>query len=330
MEKEKRERSPKGIVIVLVAIFLIAAALFAVSIWDRSRGQYPSSDQDDKTLTVDGKEYVKREGIETFLVIGIDRIDDGNDSETPKTIDQADFLLLFVFDNSNKTCSTLQINRDTIANVNRLDVGGNKIQTEKKQIALAYNFAYETGGKISCRNTADSVSDLLYGVKIDHYLSVTMDSVPTINDLVGGVEVTVLNDFSAIDSSLVKGETVTLVGKQALTYVRTRNGLDDSSNEARMKRQEQYLNALVKKARACSDSDPDFVVNSVSQVGSCVVYDSTEYRMKEFAEKFDEYDFLGLHEIEGESKLGETYMEFYPDEDALLQLVADLFYQPKE
>lgn len=330
MGKEKRERSPKGIVIILVAVFLIAAALFAVSIWDRSRGQYPSSDQDDKLLTVDGKEYVKRDGIETFLVIGIDKIDDGNDSESPKMTDQADFLLLFVFDNNNKTCSTLQINRDTMANVNRLDVGGNKIETVKKQIALAYNFTYETSGKISCRNTADSVSDLLYGVKIDHYLSVTMDSVSTINDLVGGVEVTVLNDFSAVDSSLVKGETITLAGEQALTYVRTRNGLDDSSNEARMKRQEQYLNALVKRARSCADNDPDFIINSVNTVGSCVVYDSTEYRMKEFAEKFDEYDFLGLSEIEGESKLGDTYMEFYPDEGSLLKLVTSLFYQPKE
>ncbi len=34
-----------------------------------------------------------------------------------------------------------------------------------------------------------------------------------------------MDDFSSIDSTLVQGETVTLMGNHALTYVRTRGGL---------------------------------------------------------------------------------------------------------
>mgnify|MGYP000585160404 FL=1 len=68
-----------------------------------------------------------------------------------------------------------------------------------------------------------------------------MDAVPILNDLLGGVEVTVLDDFSGIDDTLIKGETVTLHGDHALTYVRERYGLEDSSNSTRMVRQRQYM-----------------------------------------------------------------------------------------
>ena len=59
-------------------------------------------------------------------------------------------------------------------------------------------------------------SFLLGGTEIDHYLAMTMSAIPQINDLVGGVPVTVLDDFSGIDDSLVKGEEITLMGEQAL------------------------------------------------------------------------------------------------------------------
>lgn len=75
----------------------------------------------------------------------------------------------------------------------------------------------------------------------------TMGAVPYINDLVGGVPVTVLDDFSGIDDSLVEGETITLKGEQALHYVRIRGGLEDSSNLNRMKRQQQYLESMAEQ-----------------------------------------------------------------------------------
>lgn len=326
MKKTASVKSTKYVVIVLLIVFLVAASLLVVSIWERGRGKYPSSDEDNSTLSYNGKDYVKKDGIETYLVLGIDKFDEGSGEQDAY---QADFLLLLVFDNNEKKCSSIQINRDTMVNVNRLDISGNKIDTVKKQIALAYNYVYDSSGKISCRNTADSVSDLLRGVKIDHYVSLTMESVIKINDLVGGVEVEVLDDFTGIDDSLVKGETVKLVGDQALTYVRTRKGLEDATNVARMKRQEQYLNALTKKLDECADNDSDFLLRAVEEVGPYIVYDSTEYRMKEIADKFKEYDFLGITEIEGANNVVDGYMEFTPNEDALLKIVVDNFYKLK-
>jgi anionic cell wall polymer biosynthesis LytR-Cps2A-Psr (LCP) family protein len=167
------------------------------------------------------------------------------------------------------------------------------------------------------------------GINVDHYTSFTMDSVAIVNDLVGGVEVTVQDDFSGIDSSLVKGKTVTLKGEQALTYVRSRSGLEDSSNTTRMVRQRQYVQSLYEKTVTCMDADPEFAIRLADAVDEYVVYDSTNYRMQEFMKKFQEYEFTGIKELQGETVVGEQFMEFYPDEVLLQQTVIDLFYKLK-
>ena len=253
--KMKRS-SLKYIAIALVIVFLITAGLLFLELWERNRGRFPESDTQDGIVSYKGKEYMQKENVETFLVLGLDKYKDKAASDSHKSGSvQSDFIMLFVFDNEDRKTTAIHINRDTIANVNRLDIGGNKIGTEQKQIALAYNYAYDESGSKNCRNTADSVSDLLLDVKINRYISLTMDSVIAMNDLVGGVEVTVLDDFTGIDDTLVKGEQVTLKGEQALLYVRTRQGLEDSTNSSRMIRQQQYVDALASKITERIESD---------------------------------------------------------------------------
>ena len=149
--------------------------------------------------------------------------------------EQSDFLMLLVINKETGACTPIQLNRDTMTKIQILGVRGDVAGTFTGQLALAHT--YGSGERDSCLNTAEAVSNLLYGVGIDHYISITMDGVAILNDLVGGVEVEVMDDFSSIDSTLVQGETVTLMGNHALTYVRTRGGLEDSSNLRRMERQ---------------------------------------------------------------------------------------------
>lgn len=317
----------RHIAIVVAIVFLVVAALLFLKSWETKQGKYTAPGSEPDKIMYQGKEYIQKDSIETFLVLGLDKYE-GND--TQNNGNQSDFLMLFVMDNNAKQTTAIQINRDTMANVNRLDIVGNKIDTSVQQIALAYNFIYDDSEKISCRNTADSVSDLLLDAKVDHYVSFTMDSVAVLNDLVGGVEVTVLDDFAGIDDTLVKGETVTLMGDQALRYVRTRYGLEDSSNNTRMKRQRQYIDALYDKTISCINNDEGFVIDLVDSMDEYIVYDTTNVKMKEFIEKFDEYEFLGIREIEGESKVGEQFMEFYPNEESIKEIVFDVFYNVKD
>ncbi len=320
----------KYIAVALAVVFLVSAALMLLEMWEDSRDDFSASGIADGVVMYNGLEYKYNDSIETFLVLGLDRYGDADTAESHESGVQADFLLLLVFDNESKQVSAININRDTMTKVNKLSVGGTTVvDTYTKQIALAYNYVNDDNDKIRCRNAKDSVEYLLNGIKVNHYLSLTMDAISASCDLVGGVEVTVLDDFTGVDDTLIKGETVTLNGEQALAYVRTRYGLEDSSNSTRMTRQKQYIDALYDKARICIETDGQFLVKTVETLDDYVVYDSSDQRMMKFAEKFEDYEFLGIRELEGESKLGEEFIEFYPDEDSLNALVIDLFYTPK-
>ncbi len=322
---DNKRRYLKYGIIVLSVVFLISIVLLLLDIWDNNRGLFPSQDMEDENLVYNGEEYVLRENIETFLVMGLDKNAGTSVSDSYNNDQQADFLMLFVFDNEAKTTSVIHINRDTMTNVNVLGVAGNRIDVARKQIALAHT--YGNGRDVSCRNTADAVSELLMGVKVDHYISLAMDSVAVINDLVGGVEVTVLDDFTGIDEALVKGETVTLMGEQALKYIRTRYGLEDSSNTTRMVRQQQYVNALYDKFIDRVESDDSFIVEASLEMSDYIISDRSITQLQELSRKFSEYEYLGIDSLEGESVVGEEFMEFYADEDSIVKIVVEKFYE---
>lgn len=322
----RKRKLLKYAVVALALIFLVACALVFIELWERQRGVFPEEDTAEGTLSVDGREYRLKDGIETFLVLGLDKFDGAEMADSYNNDKQSDFIMLLVFDNRERTCMAVNISRDTMANVNVLGVAGNRVDTLKKQIALAHT--YGNGRDVSCRNVADSVSDLLLGVKVDHYASITLDSVTVLNDLVGGVEVTVLDDFTGIDDTLKVGESVLLTGDHALNYVRTRYGLDDSTNSNRMKRQEQYVNALYAKFKDCAEEDDGFIVSAATELSDHMISDRSVTQLEELAKKIEEYGFRGIVSVEGESRMGEEYVEFYPDEESLKKLVADVFYEP--
>lgn len=312
-------------VVILALIFVFSAGMYFLKQWESKNSNFSEiSDEESNILKYKGKEYTPKQNLDSFLVLGLDSFEETDSLESYSNDKQADFLMLFVFDNDSKTCSAIQINRDTMANVNALDIAGNPISTHKKQIALAHT--YGNGKEVSCRNTKDAVSDLLNDVKIDHYISFTMNSIATVNDFVGGVEVTVLDDFTGIDDSLVKGDKVTLFGEQAIRYVRTRYGLEDSTNNNRMKRQQQYIAALYDKTISCIEADDSFLIKLVDKMDEHIVYDTTDSRLNEYMERFKDYTFTGIRNIDGETKLGEKYMEFYPDESSVMNVVIDCFY----
>ena len=328
--KTKR-RYLKYVAVLLVVIFLVTAAFLFLTIWERQQGGYNAGQEDDGIVTFEGRDYVRKDQLETFLVLGLDRYEGSAVSDAHGTGVQSDFLMLLVFNNETRQSTAIHINRDAMTKVNKLSIGGTAVvESYTKQIALAYNLVEDDNDKIRCRNAIDSVEYLLNGVKVDHYFALTMDAVAASCDAVGGVEVTVLDDFTGIDDTLVEGRKVTLSGEQALRYVRTRYGLEDSSNSSRMERQQQYINALYDKAMSRIRNDESFIITLADAIDDYVVYDSSNHKMQKFMEKFDDYEFLGIRELEGESRMGEEFVEFYADETAARRLVVDLFYQPKD
>ena len=325
-----KSRLRKYAAVVLVCILVLIAALVILSFWEKRQGTFLGENTADTTanVTVDGEKYVLNKNIQTFLIMGLDKFEDDIDNSSYDNDQQADMLLLLVIDDEKNTCNIIQINRDTMAKVGVLGVAGQRINTVIQQIALAHT--YGNGREQSCLNTAEAVSELLGGIKVDHYMSVTMDAVPLLNDMVGGVEVTVLDDFGDYDPTLIKGETVTLHGEQALHYVRGRIGVGDYTNLSRMARQKQYMDAFFAKAREHMDSDDSFSVNVMTSLANYMVSDCNVNKLGELAKKAGEYEMGEIYAFEGEAVLGEEYMEFYPDEAALSALITRLFYVKDE
>ena len=329
----------KGTAAILAVVLVLLAGMLLLQRWENTQDAPVSSSGEASSVEagapVDGREityyngtaYAKKEGLETVLLLGVDKFE----GETPEGYlnnQQADFLLLLVMDKQNETCTPIQLNRDTMTQIQILGVTGEPAGTFTGQLALAHT--YGSGEEDSCENTVLAVSNLLYGMEIDHYVSLTMDGVALLNDLVGGVTVEVLDDFSGIDDSLVQGETVTLQGQQALTYVRSRGGMEDSSNLHRMERQRQYLSALQQQLKAAVQQEDGFTLDALLQLNEYMVSDCTVNQLSDLGDSLATYQVGDILTTPGDAQEGEEFMEFTVDEAALQQLVMDVFYEPVE
>lgn len=326
-KRNDKRKLMRGLAVALLAVFLLTGAFLLLELWEKRQSIFPEQKTENTVYEYNGVEYVKNEDVESFLILGLDKFEDAVNNDSYNNDQRADFLMLLVFDNSEKKFTAVHLNRDTMVNMNVLGVAGQKVGTVNKQLALAHT--YGNGKDVSCRNTADAVSELLNGVKVNHYLSITMDAVPILNDLLGGVEVTVLDDFSGIDDTLIKGETVTLHGDHALTYVRERYGLEDSSNSTRMVRQRQYMTAVYDKAMLEIENDDNFVIEASSKLADYIVSDRSVNQLQEIAKKLSQYKFTEIETLEGESVVKDGLMEFRPDTDSIDKIVFELFYKKK-
>lgn len=328
--KESGKNPLRYLALLLAAVFVVSALLLGMNIWERQQGLFSGEEEHGQPTVIDynGGEYVLRDELRTILIMGLDSFEAPADDNAYTNDRQADFLVLLVLDDANESWSAIHLNRDTMTPVHVLGVAGQKVDTRTMQLALAH--AYGNGKEVSCNNTADAVSELLYGVKVDHYISLTMDAVALFNDMIGGVEVTVLDDFSGIDESLVKGEKVTLKGEQALTYVRSRQGVGDGTNMGRMERQRQYIEALIAQTRRCMEQDTAFSVNSVAKLAEYMVTDRSINQLEKLMDKMSLYRWEGIRTIEGKSEIGKNFMEFYPDEQSLKQQVIEALGKPKD
>ena len=257
----------KGILLLLCAALLGALLLGVLFVHGKTQeapienaGTAQNAVVKTKTLTYQGQEYPLKAHLQTVLLIGTDTLEKYEEqTEGVKRFynhNQADFLMLLAIDQDANTAQLIQLNRDTMTEVPWLDVLGDYGGTEVKQLCLAFN--YGDGGRKSCKNTADAVSALLFDLPIDNYIQIPMTAVGPLNDLVGGVPVTIEEDLTAVDPAFQAGQTIRLTGSQAEKFVRARMVLENDTNLARMKRQRAYMDSFQACARAaiCRKASP--------------------------------------------------------------------------
>jgi anionic cell wall polymer biosynthesis LytR-Cps2A-Psr (LCP) family protein len=169
----------------------------------------------------------------------------------------------------------------------------------------------------------------LLGIKIDYYVAMNLDGIRVLNDMAGGVTVTLEDDFSALDPAMKKGATLTLQGEQAEIFVRTRWNIGVGTNEARMERQSAFLQALREMLNAKCRDDHDFPGELYDALEPYLETDMKRGRIINEVWRTRDYSYAGIVRPAGQYLVGENgFMEFHADAAALRALVMDLFYRP--
>lgn len=326
---ESRRRKKKRVMrsAVYLTVALVGATVFSVMAY-RMVDQQDAYQKDDfseegmiGTIEKDGVKYRPKTRIQTYLFMGIDTWAD----EPTEGSGQCDVLTLVVVDQNEDTYAVIPINRNTVTEVKTLEDDGTYIATSEVQIALAH--AMGDGGVISCENTVDAVSNLFGGIIIDNYAALTMDAIKVLNHMAGGVTVTIEDDFSKEDASLKPGTTVNLTDEQAELFVHERMNVGDGTNEARMRRQKQYLEALGQKLGEKFKADETYALDVYDALQGYMVTNLTGNDCSRLAKALLENESLGTLEIKGE--ISEDYLEyseFIPDQASIDELVTNLFY----
>ena len=333
-----RKSGLKGILAAASAVALLVPCIMAVNRLERVSEKVPEGAGTvsvpvsgesgmGKYVIIGGEEYRLDPDISTLLLIGTDDMEQEL-HEGYRSQALADYLALAVLNSREKTCTILQIDRNTMAEIPVLGGGGKVLGTTTKQICYAH--AYGDGLRQSCKNTADTVSRLLCGVSIDNYLSLAMGAIPVLNDAVGGVTVTIEDDFTGVDDTLVRGETVRLTGEHADSFVHARMQMPgDDSNTSRMRRQAVYAAALVEAIREKLEADGGFALTLFGAVAEYLVTDCAIDELSRLSGDLAAYTLEGFVSIGGENVKKEL-IEFYPDEEELRKLVVELFCVPVE
>lgn len=277
------------------------------------------------TIEHKGKQYVLKEDVFSILFMGIDTTDAKQYDQIGFNSNQADSLILAVIEPSADAISFINIPRNTLTAVKQLDVNMNYARTTLSPICIQH--AFGDGAALSCELTREAASNLLYGVSINRYVALNLDGLFKANDAIGGVTVKLLDDMTEFNSKMKKGETYTLNGKDAQIYVARRLGKNlDGKNLTRVNRQVQYYKAFFTKAKDELQQSPMFALDLYNSMKDSMHTDLTTDEVIYLSKTVIRMDMNEdrIHTLQGTAD--EQTDDFYVDDDALKDLLIDVFY----
>lgn len=281
--------------------------------------------QDDNSVLVGGTRYRFNDEVQTFLLLGID-------SYTPEQSDGScnvhafsDVVMLAAMDFRSNRISLISLSRDTMCEFQRLNPDGTERDRAYGQLALA--FSYGEGKEKSCEITKDAVSRIMSELPIRSCSALYLYGLRALNDAVGGVRVTILEDLDYKDPAMQKGVEVTLDGRMAERYIRARERTPQG-NLNRMERQKQYVKALMKKAMEQIKKNPESILDIYNSIKNEVVTDLTTGEMLYLATAAANMTIAPeIRTVPGEVRMSaDNYVQYDIDEAGLLELLLSVYY----
>lgn len=279
----------------------------------------PTTDTFDGSVTYKGKRFEVNRSIDKVLFLGIDTSDLSREGIGIDEGGRSDTIILFVIDNDNNIITPLEINRDTMVDVDIYDNDGNYLSQGEMQLTMQY--AYGDSPRKACSLTKEKVSDLLGRTRINSVISLTMDGIEPIVDSLGGITLKLQTDETDLDPAYTEGAVIHLDGAAAKAFVHNRDVETRGSNISRMSRQTQFMMALFQTIKSQGDS----VIETMEEAAGDYLYKDIDA---------DSVDHLSSYEyseevrfLPGENNTEGIHDEFYVDEDKLTDLILELFYK---
>lgn len=353
-EKHRGKKMPLWLRIVIITLCVLlglAAALGATYLILREIGRNKMHDYDNidivsptteesgdemievidsgRTVMYNGKKYLFNEDVVCICVVGVD-----HDISNDYVQSMGDAVNLIAFDTDTGKLTVIGVSRDTMTDVGIYSPAGKYVDTSLMQITYAYSYGNDSipGGA----NTALALSRLFYGLPVNHYFALNMNALKDLTDAIGGVTLTLSTDFeSAVyRRKLWAGETVTLYGRDAEVYVRTRNLYQLDSNVDRMKRQQEFIRAFLSQVIPAVKKDLSLVTElyGIIEVNSDSNLDLTKivYLASQLVSKMDSVSDISYLSLSGEVVKGGEHAQFYADEESILEMMLKVFYTPVE
>lgn len=324
----KRRRRIRTLLIVLLVIGAVAAAGWGFVNHSVNQGKKKIEEKTEKvikakgdTITYNGKKYELNKHMATVAFIGFDGRD--NDDGTQKG--QSDTVMVVALNTDTGEARGIVIPRDSMVAVDTYSNGSFAGQVTEQ---LCLQFAYGTDGDNSSALTAAAASRVLDNIPVDYYYTLNIEGVAPINDSIGGV--TLVPTQTVPGTSVVEGQETTLFGTTAEKYVQWRDTTNLTSSLDRTARQVSYVQAFASKVLSSAKSNPAMLISLYQAMGD---YTWTNLGLDEFSylattmleHGLTSFDVVTL---QGTMQQGDTFAEFYLDQDNVKQTVVDTFYHP--
>lgn len=332
---KKRKWLKRILLILLVALVIVVAV--AAGVWAYGKHQLKEkaaaiAEEKAETVTSLGNEYVWRDDVLNIVCIGVDREEDMMwQYEDGRSLGQADAIFVLSIDLSTNEIRIIAVPRDTMVELQMYNSAyGYYIGGMEGQIALQY--AYADGGWKSCSQVEHRVSEILGGAPMHGYVAINLSCIPTNNDAVGGVEVTMDEDYTWIHPEFEQGATVRLWGRDARDYIQRRDTEVYGSALTRISREKQYLNAFIRQVKLALMKDIHLPVELMEELSAHLVISFSTEEVTYLAMEALNCSFSeeNMYVLPGEIKMGEVYEEYYLDEEAVKDLVITLFCDKKQ
>ena len=284
----------------------------------------------DDTIKVNGVKYKLKDNVINILIMGIDSKGDiAEKSKVPGEFGQADVICVISIDTDKKEVNTINIPRDTMTDILTRTKNGAASEVINGQICLQY--AYGDGKEKSCKDMLNVVSDVMYKIPINNYAAVNFDAIPVINDGIGGVNVTMTEDYTYIDKAYKKGATVVMTGIKAEKFLRYRDTTVVGSNMQRINRQKDYIKGLLSTIQQRFKENPTSALGIIGSIknnmASNISTSEVSYLGSLFASgsyKMQEYKILpGTYQ----GPTTTEFDEYILDKEKVYEMILEVFYK---